>query len=63
MQKSLKIGTPMDQIVYIGLFLTRRALKWFEPYLTKIQTNRLSITNQKVKYMFLSWDRFVSQLI
>src|SRR5438445_5208184 len=45
MQESLKIGISMDQVVYIGLFLTRRALKWFKPYLTEIQTNRLFIMN------------------
>src|SRR6266700_1004768 len=44
-QKSIKIGTPIDQIVYIGLFLTRKALKWFKLYLTEIQINRLSTTN------------------
>ena len=60
MQKSIKIGTPMDQVVYTGLFLIGKALKWFKPYRTKIQTNRLSITNQEVRYMFLSWDGFVS---
>src|SRR6266702_784235 len=61
-QKSLKIGILMDQVVYVRLFLTGRALKWFEPYFTEIQTNRLSMTNQEVRCMFSSWDRFVSQL-
>ncbi len=60
MQESLKIGTLMDQIVYIGLFLTGKALKWFKPYFTEIQINGLSTTNQEVRYMFLSWDGFVS---
>ena len=45
MQESIKIGTPMDQVVYTGLFLIGKALKWFKPYLTKIQTNGMSITN------------------
>ena len=61
-QESLKIGIPMDQVVYTGLFLTGRALKWFEPYLTKIQINRLSIMNQEVRYIFSSQDGFVSRL-
>jgi len=62
MQESLKIGIPMDQVVYTRLFLTGRALKWFKPYLTKIQTNGMSITNQEVRYIFLNWDGFASRL-
>src|SRR6266550_3162652 len=53
-QENIKITTPMDQVAYIGLFLTKRALKWFKPYLTEIQTNRITITNQEVQYMFLN---------
>ncbi len=59
-QESLKIGTLMDQVMYTKLFLTGRALKWFKPYLTEIQTNKLSMTNQEVRYIFLSWDKFIS---
>ena len=35
-QKGLKIGTLVDQIVYVKLFLTGKALEWFKPYFTKI---------------------------
>ena len=49
----------MDQVVYAGLFLIGRALKWFKPYLTKIQINRITSTNLEVKYIFLSWGEFV----
>jgi len=35
-QEGAKLATPMDQVAYIGLFLTRRVLKWFKSYLTKI---------------------------
>ena len=45
MQESLKIGTVVNQVVYAGLFLTGKVLEWFEPYLTEIQTNRMTITN------------------
>ena len=48
--------------MYAGLFLTGRALKWFKPYLTEIQINRMTTLNQEVRYMFLSWEGFVSQL-
>ena len=35
------LGLPMaiKQVAYAGLFLTERVLKWFKPYLTKIQLN------------------------
>ena len=62
-QESIKIGIPINQIIYTGLFLTGRALKWFKPYFTEIQTNRLFMTNQEVKYIFLSWEGFVNQLM
>ena len=59
----MKFVTPMDQVVYIGLFLTGKALKWFKPYLTEIQTNKLTMMNQEVRYMFLSWEGFANRLI
>src|SRR6266702_7072285 len=62
MQEKDKMGTPMDQVMYAGLFLTGRALEWFEPYLTEIQTNGMTTLNQEVRYMFSSWEGFVSRL-
>src|SRR6266571_1248773 len=62
-QKKAKINTPMDQVIYTGLFLTKRALEWFKPYLTEIQTNKITIINQEVRYIFLSWEGFTSQLM
>src|SRR6266702_3957733 len=53
-QEKAKIGTPMDQVIYAGLFLTGKALKWFKPYFTEIQTNGITTLNQEVKYIFLS---------
>ena len=38
-QESAKLAILIDQVVYIGLFLLGRALKWFKLYLTKIQKN------------------------
>jgi len=35
-QEGAKLATSIDQVVYAGLFLLGRALKWFKPYLTKI---------------------------
>ena len=30
-----KIVTPLDTVIYIGIYLTGRALEWFKPYLTE----------------------------
>ena len=49
--------------MYIGLFLMGRALKQFKPYFMEIQTNGMTTLNQEVRYMFLSWEGFTSQLI
>ena len=62
-QEKAKIGIPMDQVMYAKLFLTGKALEWFKPYFTEIQTNKITTLNQEVRYMFLSWEGFVSQLI
>ena len=35
-QEGVKLPIFMDQVVYIGLFLTGRALKQFKLYLTKV---------------------------
>ena len=34
--KGLELLTAIKQIAYAGLFLTKRVLEWFKPYLTKI---------------------------
>ena len=49
------LGLPMaiEQVAYVGLFLTERALEWFKPYFTKIQLNGLGTTNIEIRYMFL----------
>ena len=51
--KGLGLLTVIKQVAYIGLFLIGRVLKWFKPYLTKIQLNGISTTNIKAQYMFL----------
>ena len=47
------LPTVIKQVAYIGLFLLGRVLEWFKPYFTKIQLNRMSITNIEIWYMFL----------
>ena len=51
--KRAGLPTVIKQVAYIGLFLSERVLEWFKPYLTKIQKNRLTTTNLKVRYIFL----------
>jgi hypothetical protein len=38
----------IKQIAYAGLFLIKKVLKWFKPYLIKVQLNGLNTTNIKV---------------
>ena len=51
--KGLGLLIVIKQITYTELFLTRRVLEWFKPYLTKIQLNGISTTNIEAWYMFL----------
>ena len=53
-QEVVKLPTFIDQVVYAGLFLTGRALKWFKLYLTEVQLNSITSTNLEVKYLFSS---------
>ena len=48
-----KLPILLDQVAYIGLFLTGRVLEWFKPYLIEIQDNGLLTTNLEVRYIFL----------
>ena len=52
--KGHRIATPLDTIVYVGIYLIGRALKWFKPYLIEYQTNGAITTNLKTKYIFLN---------
>jgi len=47
-QEGVKLAILLDQVAYIGLFLIGRALKWFKPYLTEIQANGITTTNQDI---------------
>ena len=51
--KGLGLPTVIKQIAYAELFLIKRVLEWFKPYLTEIQLNGMSTTNIEVQYMFL----------
>jgi len=43
--EGLKLLILANAVVYVGLFLTKEPLKWFEFYFLEFQTNRLTITN------------------
>ena len=58
--KELGLPTVIKQMAYAGLFLIGRVLKWFKPYLTKIQLNGMSTTNIEARYMFLTQDGFAN---
>ena len=62
MQEGAKLATSLDQVAYTGLFLIGRALKWFKPYLTEIQANGITTTNQDIRYIFASQNGFTEQL-
>ena len=50
--------TLVDTVIYIGIFLTGKALEWFKLYLTEYQINKATTTNLEIKYIFLSWENF-----
>ena len=60
--KGPKIVIPADAVVYMGMFLTGKALKWFKLYLIEYQINGATTTNLEMKYIFLSWDNFKNQM-
>ena len=37
LQEEVKLATPIDQVVYAGLFLLGDVLEWFELYLSNVQ--------------------------
>ena len=61
--KGHKISTLADAVVYAGIFLIGRVLKWFKLYLIEYQTNGATTTNLKIKYIFTNQENFKSQLI
>jgi hypothetical protein len=50
--KELRLLIAVKQVAYTGLFLSGRALKWFEFYFTEIQINGIITINLEAKYMF-----------
>ena len=61
--KGVKLPIIVDQVAYAGLFLTGYTLKQFKLYLIEYKANSLTTKNNKVKYMFLSWEGFCNRLM
>ena len=51
--KGLGLLIAIKQVAYTELVLIGRVLKWFKPYFTKVQLNRLNTTNVEAQYIFL----------
>ena len=58
--EGLRLPIFIEKIVYAGMYLTGKLLKWFQLYLMETQANGITSTNSKVRYMFLIWEGFVS---
>jgi len=50
--KGFRLTTPFNKIIYAGMHLIGKPLKWFQLYLSKAQMNRVTTTNKEVRYMF-----------
>ena len=61
--KGLKLVTPFNKIIYAEMHLIGKPFKWFQLYLLKTQMNGVTTTNKEVRYMFLLWEGFKSQLV
>ena len=58
--KRLGLLIAIKQVIYIGLFLTKRVLKQFKPYFIKVQLNGLNTTNIEVQYILLIQEKFAN---
>ena len=58
-----KLTTPFNKIIYARIHLIRKPFKWFQFYLSETQTNGVIIINKEVRYIFLLWKGFKSQLV
>ena len=56
--KRPRLPTPIEKIAYTGMSLTGKPLEWFQFYLAKTQMNRITSTNNKIRYMFSIWEGF-----
>ena len=61
--KGYKVAIQANAVTYTGLFLSKKALKWFKPYITEYQDNKTNTTNKEVQYMFIQQNNFVAKLI
>ena len=57
-----KFALLRNLVIYARLFLIKRELKWFTPYLTKYQNNRAIIDHLETKFIFIGQDAFAERL-
>jgi len=50
--KRYRLTTPFNKIIYTGMHLIGKPLKWFQLYLLKTQTNGVTTTNKEMRYIF-----------
>ena len=50
--KGPKIAILVNAVMYAGMFLSGRVLKWFEFYFIEYQINGATITYLETKYIF-----------
>jgi len=43
--KGPKLVTPFNKVIYAGMYLIGKPLKWFQLYLSETQMNRVTTTN------------------
>ena len=43
--EGLKLATPFNKVIYAGMHLIEKPLKWFQLYLSEAQTNGVITTN------------------
>ena len=51
--KGLKLTTPFNKIIYVGMHLIGKPFKQFQLYLLEMQINGVTTINKEVRYMFL----------
>ena len=61
--KGPKLVTPFNKVIYAGMHLIGKPLKWFQPYLSETQMNGVTTTNQEVWYIFLLQKGFKAHLV
>ena len=60
--EGLRLLTPIEKIVYAGMYLTGKSFKQFQPYLAEMQVNKITLANKEVRYVFSLQEGFYNRL-